>query len=300
MNETVEKYLDYLVKVRGFSEKTAVSYRHDLEILEDYLKERKMDFPDMVFEDAREFSLKLHEENYKPASINRIISGCRSFYHYLLQNSLTAVQPFTRISQVKQGRRLPSVLSDSEIERLLSIPVTDYTSLMEVTMFNLFYSTGCRLQELLDMKTGDLDIRGRRALVMGKGSKQRFVFLTERAVKCLEDYLPARKQMLDELRKEDEGILLLNKKGKKLPSSSVHAIFDRYRDELGITKKFTPHVFRHTFATRLLDKDTDIRVVQALLGHENIGTTQIYTHVSGARLEAVYKNTHPHARRKKD
>ncbi|MCR5760974.1 MAG: tyrosine-type recombinase/integrase [Sphaerochaetaceae bacterium] len=296
--EIIEKYLEYLLKVRGFSPKTVISYEHDLKLLESFLEKRNMTLSDMVFEDAREFDLLLHDSGYKSASINRIISGCRSFYHYLCANSYTEVQPFSRIGQAKQGRRLPSVLSDSEVKSLIYHEYSDYTSLMEVTMFNLFYCTGCRLQELLDMKIRDLDLKEHRAIVMGKGAKQRYVFLTERAEALISEYLPQRKDVLMALRKEDDGILLINKKGNKLPSSSVHAIFDKYRDELGITKKFTPHVFRHTFATRLLDKDTDIRMVQALLGHENIGTTQIYTHVSGARLEAVYRKTHPHAGRK--
>ncbi len=296
--ERIDKYLEYLKKVRSFSPKTIISYAHDLKILEEYLEKRSMALSDMVFEDAREFDLMLHDQGYKAASINRIISGCRSFYHYLCANSYATIQPFSRIAQAKQGRRLPSVLSESEVDSLLNHPYSDYTSLMEVTMFNLFYSTGCRLQELLGLKISDIQLKEHRALVTGKGSKQRFVFLTQRVEHLLGEYLPQRETVLDSLRKEDDGTLLINKKGNKLPNSSVHAIFDKYRDELGITKKFTPHVFRHTFATRLLDKDTDIRMVQALLGHENIGTTQIYTHVSGARLEAVYKKTHPHARRK--
>ncbi len=296
--DLIDKYLEYLLKVRSFSPKTVTSYAHDLKILEEFLEKRKMSLSDMVFEDAREFFLMLYDLGYKSASINRIISGCRSFYHYLCANSYTSVQPFSRIAQAKQGRRIPSVLSENELDKLLNYEYTDYSSLMEVTMFNLFYCTGCRLQELLSMKISDLELKEHRARVMGKGSKQRYVFFTERAERLLGEYLPQRSIVLDSLRKEDDGTLLINKKGNKLPNSSVHAIFDKYRDELGLTKKFTPHVFRHTFATRLLDKDTDIRIVQALLGHENIGTTQIYTHVSGARLEAVYKKTHPHARRK--
>jgi site-specific recombinase XerD len=149
----------------------------------------------------------------------------------------------------------------------------------------------------MDMKIQDINIEGRRILVTGKGNKQRYVFLTEKAVKMLEHYLPERKMVLEQAKTTDDGSFLINKKGKKLPVSTIHIIFDRYRDELGLTKKFTPHVFRHTFATHLLDNNADIRIVQELLGHESIGTTQIYTHVTGKRLEKIYRDAHPHGRK---
>ena len=113
----------------------------------------------------------------------------------------------------------------------------------------------------------------------------------------LENYLPERRKVLEKNKAEDNGIVLINVKGKQLPLSTVHSIFDKYRLKLGLTKKFTPHVFRHSFATNLMDNDTDIRVVQVLLGHESIGTTQIYTHVTGKRLEEVYRKSHPHGRK---
>ena len=147
------------------------------------------------------------------------------------------------------------------------------------------------------LKLKDIDIAHRRILVTGKGNRQRFVFLTEKAVSMLEKYIPQRNRIVKETLSEDDGTLLLNKKGKKLPLSTIHIIFDKYRVELGLTKKFTPHVFRHTFATHLLDNNADIRIVQELLGHQSIGTTQIYTHVTGKKLEKIYRDAHPHGRK---
>lgn len=292
----IEAYLDYLVNVRGYSEKTAISYRHDLLRLEEYLTKHSLELKNFVFEDARDFTLSLYEEKLSHATINRILSANRSFFHNLCEKNEIQAQPFTRIKRAKQGQRLPTVLTQEEIDSVLNAEISDYTSLMEVTMFNLFYSTGCRLSEIIEMKVDDINIEERRILVTGKGNKQRYVFLTHRAISFLDKYLPKRTQILKQNRAEDNKILLINKKGKKLPLSSVHIIFDKYRVKLGITKKFTPHVFRHSFATHLLDNNSDIRFVQALLGHQSIGTTQIYTHVTSRRLESVYRNAHPHAK----
>ena len=292
----IDSFLSYLKDVQGYSEKTVISYAHDLKRLDEFLVSHDLGVSEMVYEDARAFVADLYDQNLSHASINRILSGNRMFFRSLLENSVVKVDPFKRVSGAKNTRKIPTVLAREEIEMILSCPTDDYTSFMEVTMFNLFYSTGCRLSEVMDMKIQDIDFDRRRILVTGKGNKQRFVFLTNRAKEMLIKYLPQRKEVLSRLRAEDDGTVLINSKGKKLPLSTVHSIFDKYRLRLGLSKKFTPHVFRHSFATHLIDNDSDIRVVQVLLGHESIGTTQIYTHVTGKRLEEVYRNSHPHGR----
>lgn len=297
-NELVEKYIKYLVNVQGYSEHTAVSYQHDLDRLSEYCNNYKLNFKDFQFEDARNFSLLLHNEELSSATINRVLSCCRSFFHYLCEIEETDVQPFSRVARAKQKQRIPTVLTEEEIQLILESPITDYTSLLEVTMFYIFYSTGCRLSEVLEMKLTQLDLKNRRALVVGKGDKQRYVFFTIPTVEMIERYILERNKLICSLKIDDPQFLLLNKKGNKLPLSTVHVIFDKYKEKTGITKQFTPHVFRHSFATHLLDNDSDIRIVQTLLGHESVGTTQIYTHVTSKRLENVYKNTHPHSRRK--
>lgn len=292
----IDSFLSYLKDVQGYSEKTVISYAHDLKRLDEFLVSHDLGVSEMVYEDARAFVADLYDQNLSHASINRILSGNRMFFRSLLENSVVKVDPFKRVSGAKNTRKIPTVLAREEIEMILSCPTDDYTSLMEVTMFNLFYSTGCRLSEVMDMKIQEIDFDRRRILVTGKGNKQRFVFLTNRAKEMLGQYLPQRNEVLSRLKAEDDGTVLINSKGKKLPLSTVHSIFDKYRLRLGLSKKFTPHVFRHSFATHLIDNDSDIRVVQVLLGHESIGTTQIYTHVTGKRLEEVYRNSHPHGR----
>ena len=295
----IDEYLSYLKDVQGYSEKTVISYAHDLLRLEEYLSKHDMFVGEMVFEDARSFTATLYDQDLSPATINRILSANRSFFHNLCENGVMEVQPFKRVASAKKAQRIPTVLAKEEVERVLSYPITDYKSLVEITMFNIFYSTGCRLSEVLEMKLEDIDLENRRILVTGKGSKQRFVFLTPRAVQLLCAYLPEREAVLESTGHEGEQVLLINSKGNKLPVSTVHSIFDKYRVLLGFTKKFTPHVFRHSFASHLLDNSSDIRFVQVLLGHESIGTTQIYTHVTGKKLEEVYRTNHPHGRKEK-
>ena len=295
----MDGFLKYLKEVRGYSEKTVVSYAHDLRRLDDFLVSHGLTLQDMVFEDARAFTADLYDRELSHATINRILSANRTFFHHLRENGVVTSDPFRRVSGAKNTRKIPTVLAPEEVEKILGSPVTDYTSLMEVTMFNLFYSTGCRLSEVLGMKLQDMDLKARRILVTGKGSKQRYVFLTVRALEMLQTYLPERQKVLEKAGIEDEDTVLVNAKGKQLPLSTVHSIFDKYRDRLGLSKKFTPHVFRHSFATHLIDNNSDIRVVQVLLGHESIGTTQIYTHVTGKRLEEVYRKSHPHGRKDK-
>ena len=293
----IDSFLSYLKDVRGYSEKTVISYGHDLGRLDSFLVSHDLAVEEMAFEDAREFTSELYEQELSHSTINRILSANRSFFHSLLEDGKVSSDPFKRVSGAKNTRKIPTVLASQEIERILSCPTDDYTSLMEVTMFHLFCSTGCRLSEIMGMKISDIDFGTRRVSVIGKGNKQRYVFLTKRALAMLESYLPEREKVLRNTGTEDNGIVLINVKGKQLPLSTVHSIFDKYRLKLGLTKKFTPHVFRHSFATNLMDNDTDIRVVQVLLGHESIGTTQIYTHVTGKRLEEVYRNSHPHGRK---
>ncbi len=296
----IDEYLSYLKDVQGYSEKTVISYAHDLLRLEDYLSKHDMYVGEMVFEDARSFTATLYDQKLSPATINRILSANRSFFHNLCENSIMTVQPFKRVSSAKKAQRIPTVLAKEEIDRVLNYPITDYKSLLEITMFNIFYSTGCRLSEVIEMKLEDIDLENRRVLVTGKGSKQRFVFLTPQAVQMISAYLPEREAVLEKTGHEGEQVLLINSKGNKLPLSSVHSIFDKYRVLLGFTKKFTPHVFRHSFASHLLDNSSDIRFVQVLLGHESIGTTQIYTHITGKKLEEVYRTNHPHGRKKNE
>lgn len=297
----IDGYLAYISNVRSLSERTVVSYRCDLAKLAAFLQERSLGVYEVTYEDARRFSGKLMQRAYAPASINRILAAARSFYLHAYRTGKCAFDPFSRIGGVGRRRRLPSVLSREEILSVLEQEGTGFLFIRDMMLFNLFYCTGCRLSELLSMNLGDLELQEGRILVRGKGSKERYVFLSPRAKRLLDGYLPQR-----ELWRVSHGIahdadshpLMLNHKGKRLSASSVHSIFRKYQVKLGIQKQFTPHVFRHSFATHMLDNDSGIRVVQELLGHASISTTQIYSHVSNERLRSVYEKSHPHGRKK--
>ena len=165
-------------------------------------------------------------------------------------------------------------------------------------LFLLIYNTGMRIAEALSVDVGDVELDKRRILITGKGSKERFVFFSPSTVDEIRVYLSRRDDYLRERGIDDEKAFFIGKRGGRLPFSSAHIIFDEYRARLGWQKEFTPHTLRHSFATHMMDRGADIRLVQELLGHESISTTQIYTHVSRRRLKSVYDGTHPHAKEK--
>jgi len=300
-HEFVLQYQQYLADFSGYSINTINSYGFDLAKLEAYCKRNEIAFTDFVFEDARKFVSELMAtRQLKVSSLNRALSTYRSFFHHLEIERQVETNPFSRIEGYKKQRRLPSVLSKEEIDIVLNQEYCGYQQTLEILIFNFLYSTGCRLTEMIMVDLKDLEFEKGRILVNGKGSKQRFVFLDDRCKKIMLDYFEIKKIRFSERNDFEKNALFLNKSGKRLSQANVHSIFVKYKKKLAITKAFTPHVFRHSFATHLLDNDSGIRVVQELLGHSSISTTQIYTHVSSERTKRVYEKCHPHGRKKKD
>jgi site-specific recombinase XerD len=304
----VSEYLAYVRDVRKLSDHTEISYHNDLMKLVEFLDEQRLGVFEMTDADARAFVRKLLNRgngrggDFSPSSVNRTLCGIRSFFHHFYQMGRCPYNPFSEISSGRKRVRLPNVLSEEEVRGIVDLPWDDFRSLRDVTMFNLFYSTGCRLSELLAMNESDIELSEARVLVTGKGSKERYVFLTEPARRLLAEYLPRKRALqvrcgVDS--PEESAALLVNLRGKRLSAAGVHSIFETYQVKLGMQKHFTPHVLRHSFATHLLDNDSGIRVVQELLGHSSISTTQIYAHVSNERLRKVYLQSHPHGRKEK-
>ncbi len=295
--ETINNYLEYLEGVRHLSGNTITAYREDLDIFTLFLKEREVAIDQVTYLDARRFAAYLlRERGFKPNTVNRKLSTLRGFYRYAVQQSVVEFNPFSRISGTPRYRRLPEVLSRQEVKQVLAHPYNDFLGLRDSLIMNLFYSTGCRRSELLNANLEDLELADERLKVVGKGDKERYVFINPATKALLSDYLPQREGWITN-KGEKTGALLVGSRGKRLSPASLQCIFDRYRQELGLLKNFTPHTLRHSFATHMLDRDSGIRVVQELLGHASISTTQIYTHVSSARLKAVYEKTHPHGRK---
>ncbi len=296
MNEMMKLYLNYLEDIRGVSEKTLAAYAQDLSKLSRFCVENEIDAARMSNEQARRFIAKLIKEGYRPSSVNRILSGIKGFFLYCIKFDYFTADPFARINSLGGGRRLPSVLTREEVQRMIDAAGNDFSGIRDRLIFEILYSTGCRLSELTGMNLKELNLSENAVLVHGKGGKDRFVFITPSAHEILDVYLPlrGRRQETRPVSQEDRQALLINNRGRRMTSQGVHYIFKKYTAELGIPKHITPHTFRHTFATHIMENDAGIRVVQELLGHEHISTTQIYSHVSSKRLKEVYRKSHPH------
>ena len=286
----IVSFLEVEMRMRDLSRHTVIAYRSDLGELSRFFSSMGITLGEARAEDGRLFVRHLLDEEYRQATINRKISAVRSFYAHLQREGVIATNPFALIKTRPVADRLPTYLTEGEVEELLTLPWDDRSSTEALFIFTLLYETGCRIGELLGIKEGEIDEGRRRIRVLGKGRRQRYVFYGVRSARLLSHYRSLKGDHLD------GDWLFVTPDGRQLPMSTVGAMFALYRTRLGWQKPFTPHVLRHTFATHLLDRGADIRLVQELLGHASISTTQIYTHVSQARLAEVYRSSHPHGR----
>ncbi len=286
----IASFLDVEERVRTLSPHTVDAYRRDLHELSTFLSSIGITMREARAEDGRLFVRYLLDEEYRPSTINRKISAVRSFYAHLERQGSVASNPFSLIRTRATADRLPSYLTAAEVEELLTLPWDDWPTTQALLIFTLLYETGCRIGELLGIRERDIDAPQKRIRVLGKGQRERYVFYGMRSERLLSHYRALKGEH------PHSPWLLTSKDGKQLPMSTVGGMFASYRTRLGWQKPFTPHVLRHTFATHLLDRGADIRLVQELLGHASISTTQIYTHVSQARLAEVYRSSHPHGR----
>lgn len=293
--ELIEDFLSYEKEIKALSDNTLINYRLDLIYLDEFLSKRGIEAEDVRKEDAREIT-RLLTKNFSESSVLRHLTTYRTFYSYLLRHDIVSLNPFDSVSLRRQNKHLPSVLTEDEVKELLAIPYSDFLEQRDHILFLFLYSTGCRISEALSVDVRDIEWSARRIKIVGKGSKERYVFLPKKLVKELEGYIKERNSYLESKKNAIEEALFIGESGKRLPFSSAHIIFDKYKERLGWQKEFTPHTLRHSFATHMMDRGADIRLVQELLGHESISTTQIYTHVSKERLKNVYNASHPHAK----
>ncbi len=289
--QEIEGFLSFLTSVKGESENTRISYENDLRQYCSYLERIDLEYVDVSVNDAREYVRYLMGK-YKERSMLRKLSALRMFYDYLMRKEEMDFNPFQDISLKRNEKRLPSVLTEDEVARLLALKGEDFLSLRDHILFLFIYSTGARISEALSVNISDIEWRERRIKIKGKGGKTRFLFLNRNVVPELNDYIEKRRIYLEGVSEE---ALFIGKNKERLSFSSAHLIFDNARENLSLDKNLTPHTLRHSFATHMMDRGADIRFIQELLGHESISTTQIYTHVSSKKLKKVYDETHPHA-----
>jgi integrase/recombinase XerC/integrase/recombinase XerD len=289
--------------VRNLSPHTLASYRNDLGKYDVFLSERGIVEDKATLTDARAFVARLAAEGLSPRSVNRIVSGVRGYYRHRERFGADdgARNPFSDVKSLRTEKRLPSFLFEDEMTKLLELPGSvpgngedEFRRVRDSSVLELLYSTGCRISELVSLNLSDVNIKERTARVLGKGSKERIVFIGAKALAVLREYLERRRVRIG--RDADSArALFVNLKGTRLTDRGVRFILGAYLEQANFGKRVTPHTFRHSFATHLLDRGADIRAVQELLGHASLSTTQVYTHVGLERLKKVYRRAHPHA-----
>jgi len=293
MDELLDLFLNHLVVERGLARNTLEAYGRDLSRYLDFLREAGLESLDQVgAADVLRYLAERKQEGLGPRSRARALVAVRGFHKFLLQEGLLAENPATRIEAPKSFHPLPRTLSPEEVERLLASPDgDDPLAVRDRAMFELLYATGLRVSELVGLKLTDLQLDAGYLSAFGKRSKQRIVPMGEPAVQALRLYLAGGRRVLD--RGSAGPMLFLNRLGEGLTRQGFWKIMKRRALEAGISKTITPHTLRHSFATHLLENGADLRAVQTMLGHADISTTQIYTHVSRERLRRIHEQHHP-------
>ncbi|MDR2377410.1 MAG: site-specific tyrosine recombinase XerD [Puniceicoccales bacterium] len=298
--EAVERFLGFLALEKGASEHTLSAYQSDLEQWEQSVLERRpeagRDVSLIGIEDIRPWLVSLHHSAYRPKSIARKIAALRSFFKYLAQRDEIQKNPMEEIHLPQTGRPLPGVLTPEEMERLLRAPSGETPQgLRDRAMLELAYGSGLRVSELCHLPLQALDLENGFVRVYGKGSKERVVPIGRFAAAALGEYLERGRPALVS-RKTDSSVFL-GRRGVALSRKSFWLCVQNYAKSLGLRPPVSPHTLRHSFATHLLENGADLRFIQEMLGHEDISTTQVYTHVGIKRLQEQYEKFHPHATR---
>lgn len=291
-NSPVDKYKRYLLLERGLSSNTIDAYMTDLQKLIDFAETRNLSFTEMKLQHLEEFLAELHDNGIKARSVARIISGIKSFFHYLVLDGFIEENPGLLLEAPKIGLKLPVVLSVEEIDCLLDrIDVSTAEGARNYAIIETLYSCGLRVSELTNLRFSDLFFDEGFIRVQGKGSKQRLVPISETAIQKIKNYLLHRNQQ--RVIKGSEDVVFLSSRGTAISRVTVFYYIRQYAEAAGISKEISPHVFRHSFATHLLERGANIRVIQEMLGHEKITTTEIYTHMDRSFLRQEIIEHHP-------
>ncbi|MGB3340077.1 MAG: site-specific tyrosine recombinase XerD [bacterium] len=273
---------------------TIQGYIYDITQLEKFLTTHHKKLTEVVIRDLRDYLHAIYDTGLQAVSINRKISSIKAFYRFLLFTRRIEINPSSDLELMKIGRKLPVTLSITEVTAIIeSAKVKTPLGLRDRACLEILYGAGLRISELLGMKLTDLDMVNRLLKVIGKGNKQRIVPIGGKAIRAIDEYLTNGRPAL--VRDRAISFLILNVRGNKLSRMGFLKILRKYRINAGIKKRVTPHMFRHSFATHLLEAGADLRAVQELLGHADISTTQIYTHIDREYLKEVYREHHPRA-----
>ncbi len=291
----IDRFLQSLDTERRYSPHTRAGYARDLTRLHAFCADDGVrDWGALDSAQLRTWVAKLHRQGLSGPSIARWLSAARSFYRFLRREELTANNPFAGVRAPRAGRRLPKTLSVDEAVRLVEIPANDPIARRDRALLELFYSSGLRLAELVALNVDDLDRRAAMVRVLGKGRKERLVPVGRAALDAVQAWLDDRRALAG----DGERALFVNRDGRRLGARTVELRIAHHARARGLAQHVHPHMLRHSFATHMLESSADLRAVQELLGHANLSTTQVYTHLDFQHLSKVYDAAHPRARRR--
>lgn len=282
----IDKFTNYLKIEKNFSKHTIVNYGHDLQEFARFLDGKPVESVDYIT--IRKYLASLRGREYMKKTVARKLSALRSLFRFLYKEGYIKTNPMSTISTPKIDKKLPGFLDMASVVKLIeSADTTDVYGLRDRAIMEVLYSSGMRVSELVSLNTDDVDLIGGVAKVMGKGRKERLCPIGEKALSSVRGYLKKRPKK--------NTALFINRSGGRLHDRSVRRIIDKHIRKISFREKVSPHTLRHSFATHLLERGADLRSVQELLGHKNLSTTQIYTHITAEKLKSVYDKTHPRA-----
>lgn len=297
MNDYIEDFLHYLIVERGLAENTIASYKRDLTSYARFLEEKyQIQKPATIQRNhILQFLANLKDEGKSTRTLARHVASIRSFHHFLLRDQIVDHDPTEHVENPQIEQKLPKVLHVEEVDALLAAPdISKPLGMRDKAMLEIMYATGMRVSELINLRLGDIHLEMGFVRVFGKGNKERIVPLGKPAIQATSRYLSEGRPKLYRSKYRND-VLFLNHHGKPLSRQGFWKILKSTAKKAGIHKELTPHTLRHSFATHLLENGADLRAVQEMLGHADISTTQIYTHVTKTRLKDVYEKFHPRA-----
>ncbi|WP_062356143.1 site-specific tyrosine recombinase XerD [Bacillus kwashiorkori] len=298
MNDHIQDFLHFLIVEKGLSENTIAAYRRDLT---NYAKFLQMElqlnhFNEVTRSHILQYFAKCKKDGKSSKTLARYVASIRSFHLFLLRDKVTDQDPTVHIESPQVDVKLPRVLSVAEVDALLKAPdMSQMYGIRDQAMLELLYATGMRVSELLQLNKDDVHLTMGFVRCIGKGNKERIIPIGEHAIHAVKQYITAARPKLMSKNKPNTEALFLNHLGNRLSRQGFWKILKQLAEKAGIEKDLTPHTLRHSFATHLLENGADLRAVQEMLGHADISTTQIYTHVTKTRLKEVYKQFHPRA-----
>lgn len=297
MEDYLDGFLEYIRIERNYSDYTECNYELDIEKYEEYLDKFNKNFKSIKYKDVLDYDKYLKEvANLKATSINRHLSSLRSFYNYLEREGVIKSNPFKLVSGPKKEEHLPNYMKYSEFETMINLCEDTPLDIRNRALLETLFATGARIGELINININDIDFVNREVKVLGKGNKERICYLNEHACNSLENYINNSREIL--LGKHKSNRLFINHIGGNLTTRGVRDIIDNIVKKSALNIKVTPHTFRHTFATMLLNEGCDLKSVQELLGHANLSTTSIYTHLTNDYIKDIYLHAHPRAHKK--